>query len=103
MLALVGVLLVSAATAGRVRRTVTCNGQWQPVQSYDHSVQYGEIDSLNAVVALSLGDQWAVGSWMQYPDAYDFHTLVEHWSGSSGSLRGRSGKRRARSSTSIRR
>ena len=72
----------SAASAGGVG---ACDGQWQLVQSYDHSQQYGEIDSLHGVVALSSGDQWAVGSWTQYPDAYTFHTLVEHWDAASGS------------------
>jgi hypothetical protein len=55
------------------------------VQSYDHSEQYGEIDSLTGVVALSSGDQWAVGSWTQYPDAYTFHPLVERRDAASGS------------------
>jgi hypothetical protein len=84
VLAVTGSVFVSAATAAPTPRTVSCNAQWQPVQTYDHSQQYGEIDSLNAVAAVSPGDQWAVGSWMQYPDAYDFHTLVEHWDGTSG-------------------
>jgi hypothetical protein len=60
-----------------------CDGQWSVVPSSDHSQQSGEIDSLNSVTALSSTDQWAVGSWLHYPDAYVFHTLVEHWDGSS--------------------
>ena len=82
-------LLIIAATAAasaattQVAAAAACDGQWQLVQSYDHSQQYGEIDSLNSVAALSAGDEWAVGSWTQYPDAYTFHTLVEHWDGSS--------------------
>ncbi len=60
-----------------------CDGQWSVVQSADHSQQSGEIDSLNSVAALSSTDQWAVGSWLHFPDAYVFHTLVEHWDGSS--------------------
>ncbi len=61
-----------------------CGGQWSVVPSADHSQQSGEIDSLNAVAAVSSTDQWAVGSWLHFPDAYVFHTLVEHWDGSSG-------------------
>jgi hypothetical protein len=76
--------VASAAMATRATAAAVCDGQWQLVQSYDHSQQYGEIDSLNSVDALSSGDQWAVGSWTQYPDAYTFHTLVEHWDGTSG-------------------
>jgi hypothetical protein len=60
-----------------------CDGQWSLVPSADHSQQSGEIDSLNSVAALSSTDQWAVGSWLHFPDAYVFHTLVEHWDGSS--------------------
>lgn len=58
-----------------------CNAQWEVVPSYDHSQLSGEIDSLNAVTAASSVDQWAVGSWEQYPNAYNFHTLIEHWDG----------------------
>jgi hypothetical protein len=90
-----GGLLVSAATvAAAMAASATfaaagttapvCDGQWQLVQSYDHSQQYGEIDSLTGVAALSSGDRWAVGSWTQYPDAYTFHTLVERWDATSG-------------------
>lgn len=78
-----GVLVSAALAKGPASGALTCDGQWQLVQTYDHSQQYGEIDSLNAVTALSSGDQWAVGSWTQYPDAYTFHTLVEHWDGAS--------------------
>src|SRR6266700_2973790 len=60
-----------------------CDGQWSVVQSAEHSQQSGEIDSLNSVAALSSTDQWAVGSWLHFPDAYVFDTLVEHWDGSS--------------------
>jgi hypothetical protein len=84
LLALVGAVLASTAAAGRSPRTVTCNGRWQPVQSHDHSTQSGEIDSLNAVTALSSSEQWAVGSWEQYPNAYEFHTLIEHWNPTFG-------------------
>ncbi len=77
-------LAAAAAAAPGLPRTLSCNGYPQAVATYDHSAQYGEIDSLDAVAARSSGDQWAVGSWMQYPDAYVFHTLVEHWNGTSG-------------------
>src|SRR5215472_9982055 len=60
-----------------------CGGQWSVVPSADHSQQSGEIDSLNSVAALSSADQWAVGSWLHFPGAYVFHTLVEHWDASS--------------------
>ncbi len=60
-----------------------CDGQWSVVPSSDQSQQSGEIDSLNSVAALSSTDQWAVGSWLHYPGAYVFHTLVEHWDGST--------------------
>jgi hypothetical protein len=46
-----------------------CDRQWSVVPSSDHSQQSGEIDSLNSVAALSSTDQWAVGSWLHYPDA----------------------------------
>src|SRR6266568_3006622 len=62
---------------------LACDGQWSVVPTSDHSQQSGEIDSLNSVAALSSTDEWAVGSWLHYPDAYVFHTLVEHWDGSS--------------------
>jgi hypothetical protein len=84
-------VLASAATAIALAGGTTlaaadvpaCNGQWSVVPSFDHSQQYGEIDSLNSVATLSSTDQWAVGSWLHYPDAYVFHTLVEHWDGAS--------------------
>jgi hypothetical protein len=80
LLAVAGGVLVSAAIApGRASGASPCDGQWQLVQTYDHSQQYGEIDGLNAVATLSSADQWAVGTWAQYPNAYSFHTLVEHW------------------------
>jgi hypothetical protein len=79
-----GAVLVSAAIAtSEASAAPICDGQWELVQTADHSQQYGEIDSLNAVTALSSGDEWAVGSWTQYPDAYTFHTLIEHWDGTS--------------------
>src|SRR6266581_2921073 len=62
---------------------LACDGQWSVVPTSDHSQQSGEIDSLNSVAALRSTDEWAVGSWLHYPDAYVFHTLVEHWDGSS--------------------
>jgi hypothetical protein len=85
----VGALLIAVvaiASAGRATATAdvpACDGQWSVVPSSDHSQLYGEIDSLNSVAALSSTDQWAVGSWLQYPGAYFFHTLIEHWDGSS--------------------
>ena len=83
VLALAGAFLISAVAAPRASAAPSCNGQWQLVQSYDHSQLYGEIDGLNAVTALSSADQWAVGTWAQYPDAYTFHTLIEHWDAAS--------------------
>jgi hypothetical protein len=81
---LVGAALVSVAVGTSPAAALTCDGQWQQAQSEDHSQQYGEIDSLNGVAALSSGDQWAVGSWLEYPSAYSFHTLVEHRDATSG-------------------
>lgn len=82
LLALAGSIVVSAIAPGRAAAS-PCDGQWQLVQTYDHSQLYGEIDTLNAVVSLTSADQWAVGTWAQYPDAYSFHTLIEHWNGAS--------------------
>jgi hypothetical protein len=81
---LLGVAAALASTAVPAASAAACDGQWQPVQSFDHSQLYGEIDSLNAVAALSSGDQWAVGSWTKYPEDYHFHTLIEHWDGTAG-------------------
>jgi hypothetical protein len=81
--AIVGALVVGASATSQATGATTCDGQFQLVQSSDHSQQSGEIDSLNGVAALSSGDQWAVGSWLKYPDAYTFHTLIEHWDGAS--------------------
>jgi hypothetical protein len=84
-MALVGLLMLAAMAVARtpVSTAASCDGRWQFVASADHLQQSGDIDSLNSVVALSTTDQWAVGSWLHYPDAYTFHTLVEHWDGSS--------------------
>jgi hypothetical protein len=84
LLALACTAVAPAAAKTPRPRTLVCDGNWQRVPSYDHSQEYGEIDSLNAVTAVSSGDQWAVGSWTQYPNAYHFHTLVEHWDGTPG-------------------
>jgi hypothetical protein len=85
--AVLAVALMASASGGAAALdgsdALTCDGQWHVVPSYDHSQQSGEIDSLNSVAALSSTDQWAVGSWEQYPDAYHFHTLVEHWDGTA--------------------
>lgn len=83
LLMVAGGILVSAIAPSRASAALPCDGHWQLVQTYDHSQQYGEIDTLHAVAALSSADQWAVGSWAQYPDAYSFHTLVEHWDAAS--------------------
>lgn len=79
LLALVsGVAILAAVAPGRAAAASSCDGQWQLVPTEDHSQLYGEIDGLNAVAALASGDQWAVGTWAQFPDAYSFHTLIEH-------------------------
>ena len=83
LLLIVAAAMASTATAPAARPP-TCDSTWQLVPSADRSLQSGEIDSLNAVGAVSSADQWAVGSWLHYPDAYHFHTLVEHWDGTSG-------------------
>jgi len=83
-LATVTVLVVASTGAAPAAADVlVCDGQWSLVPSSDRSQLYGEIDSLNSVAALGSAGQWAVGSWLQYPDAYVFHTLVEHWDGSA--------------------
>lgn len=79
----VTVMALSPSASSLVSATLSCDGQWQVVPSYNHSQVAGEIDSLNSVAALSPADQWAVGSWLQFPDSYFFHTLIEHWDGSS--------------------
>src|SRR5919201_1346694 len=78
------VMVSAAGGTTKVSAAAACDGQWYVVPSSDHSQQSGEIDSLNSVAALSSTDEWAVGSWTKYPDAYSFHTLVEHWDGTSG-------------------
>jgi hypothetical protein len=82
-LALAAVIAWGGATAPAAADVPACTGLWSVVASSDHSQQSGEVDSLNSVAALSPTDQWAVGSWLHYPDAYVFHTLVEHWDGGS--------------------
>jgi hypothetical protein len=89
IVSLAGLVLAAAVVAcagaapSAAAQVSACDGQWSVVPSADHSPQSGEIDSLNSVAALSSTDQWAVGSWLHFPDAYVFHTLVEHWDGSS--------------------
>lgn len=81
----VGAASALALTATPARADALCNGQWQVLPSYDVPQQSGQqdLDSLNGMTAVSSTDQWAVGTWERYPDAYHFHTLVEHWDGSS--------------------
>jgi len=55
-----------------------CDGVWHVDSTTDHSSASGEIDSLNGVAALPTGERWAVGTWAKYPEAYTFHTLVQH-------------------------
>jgi hypothetical protein len=83
------VAVAPAASAGRVARvpaSPVCDGRWhvQPTALVPPK-QAGQedLDQLAAVAALSPADQWAVGSWEQYPKAYTFHTLVEHSTGNS--------------------
>jgi len=76
-------LVPGVATASATGVAASCDHQWQVVPSYDHSEQYGEVDTLSGVTALSSTDQWAVGSWEKYPNDYHFHTLIEHWDGSA--------------------
>jgi hypothetical protein len=77
------VMAMSPTPASAAGTALSCDGRWQVVPSSNHSQLIGEIDSLNSVAALSSGDQWAVGYWLHFPEAYTFHTLVEHWDGSS--------------------
>ena len=83
MLIAIPLIAWASAAAPAAADVAACGGQWSVVPSADHSQQSGEIDSLNSVAALSSTDQWAVGSWLHFPDAYVFHTLVEHWDASS--------------------
>jgi hypothetical protein len=86
------IAFVASATGGAAAvegaDSVTCDGLWQVVPTFDHSTQSGEIDTLNSVAARSASDQWAVGSWTKYPDDYHFHTLVEHWDGTAAGWTG---------------
>ena len=86
---------VGGSSSGRVSRSSSgpvsgsasgpvCDGQWHiqrttlvPKQ-HPGQVDYNELD---AVAALSPSDQWSVGTWDQYPEAYIPHTLAEHSSG----------------------
>jgi len=79
------VAVAPAASAGRARPGGACDGRWHiqpsaPVPPKQSGQE--DLDELNAVVAISPANQWAVGSWEQYPNAYTFHTLVEHSTGS---------------------
>src|SRR6266536_3281265 len=86
-LATVTVLVVASTGAAPAAADVlVCDGQWSLVPSSDRSQLYGEIDSLNSVAALGSAGQWAVGSWLQYPDAYVYRRLVQHWDGTSWSI-----------------
>jgi hypothetical protein len=73
----------AAPSSAAVRRPATpsCDGAWHVVRSADHSHHSGEYDQLNGVAAGSSTNEWAVGSWSQYPDAYFNHTLIEHGNG----------------------
>jgi len=58
-----------------------CDGRWRIQRSAlvpPKQPGQEDLDNLNAVAAISPGDQWAVGSWEQYPRAYTFHSLAEH-------------------------
>jgi hypothetical protein len=70
------VAFATGAAAVEVAGSVTCDGQWQVIPTFDHSTQSGEIDTLSSVAARSSSDQWAVGSWTKYPEDYHFHPLV---------------------------
>ena len=85
VLLIAGTLMASTGATATLASTSVppCDSEWALAPSSDHSQLSGEIDSLNSVAALSSTDQWAVGSWLHFPDAYVFHTLVEHWDGSS--------------------
>lgn len=85
LLVAVGAASSLALTASPAKADSSCAGTWQVVPSYDVPQQSGQqdLDSLNGMAAVSSTDQWAVGTWEQYPNAYHFHTLVEHWDGSS--------------------
>jgi len=76
--------LPASGMAGSVAAAPVCDGAWHVAATADHSQQSGEIDQLTGVATLPSGEQWAVGSWAKYPEAYTFHTLVEHSDGISG-------------------
>src|SRR5689334_20400681 len=76
--------LPASGMAGSVAAAPVCDGAWHVAATADHSQQSGEIDQLAGAATLPSGEQWAVGSWAKYPEAYTFHTLVEH---SDGDLR----------------
>jgi hypothetical protein len=83
---IVGALIAlppGAAAESAGSSPLTCDGRWHVVHSVSHSRQAGEIDQLNAVSALAPSDGWAVGFWEKYPEAYNFHTLAEHFDGTA--------------------
>jgi hypothetical protein len=84
LLIVCAVVLYAGIETSQASDASACDGQWYVVPSSDHSQESGEIDTLNSVAAVSSTDEWAVGSWTKFPEAYSFHTLVEHWDGTSG-------------------
>ncbi len=79
--ALAGTAPSGASGRIAVAPRLTCDGRWHRVKSADHTHLSGEIDSLNAVDALSPTDGWAAGSWTKYPESYVFHTYVQRFDG----------------------
>jgi hypothetical protein len=75
----------SAGPVGVAPSGTVCDGRWHIRPSAlapPKRPGQEDLDVLDAVTAVSPVDQWAVGSWEQYPKAYAFHTLAEHSTGS---------------------
>ena len=78
-LAVLGASTPSQAQVGGI----ICDGRWHTVRSVDVTRQVGDFNSLNAVVALSSTDVWAVGQLERFAGTDYNHALVEHWDGTS--------------------
>jgi len=77
-------LVISSSALTQTREaTLTCDGQWHTVSAVDPAQQLGDFNSLNAVVAISSTDAWAVGQFHRFAGTDYDHPLVEHWDGTT--------------------
>src|ERR1043165_6987408 len=56
-----------------------CNGEWHTVPAVDLAKKLGDLNSLNAVAAISSTDVWGVGQFHRFAGTDYDHTLAEHW------------------------